>query len=152
MVLEDQRQLLGPNHPDTLKTRQRLAWVWYHCVEKSKAFQELQEVWEKRQATLGPDHPQTIETLDATGWFYWWSAKYDYGIQLLQGVIARHQRALGMGHPLTVRSMACLAWCHHDHDFSNVALLEAVLEAAKRVLGPDSLYVISTLHRLTERH
>lgn len=148
MLLDDQRRLLGANHPDTLQTRQRLAWALYHWVDKSKAFQELQEVLDKRLATLGPDHPQTIHTLDATGWFYWWSANFDYGVTLLHEVVAKQQRDLGMGHPLTVRSMACLAWCHHDQGFSNVPLLEAVLEAAERVLGPGSVYATSTRHRL----
>lgn len=147
-LLDDQSQVLGETHPDTLQTRHRLAWVLYHHTDESRAFQQLNDVLATRQATLGPDHAQTIHALDALGWFHWYSAKYEEGIQLLSEAVANEQRILGMGHPLTVKSMACLAWCQHDSGLSNVPLLETVVDAARSVFGPKSLYVTSTLNRL----
>lgn len=67
-VYEKRKEVLGPNHPDTLTTLD----AWYGLALKfakqrkyDKALKELNEVLEERKRILKPNHPDILQTEDA---------------------------------------------------------------------------------------
>ncbi|KAJ7045012.1 hypothetical protein C8F04DRAFT_521579 [Mycena alexandri] len=62
-VLEEEKQVLGDNHPDTLHTMGKLAKSYSNLGEHQKA-KELQViVLEKQKQVLGDNHPDTLRTM-----------------------------------------------------------------------------------------
>lgn len=66
-VLDAERRVLGPEHPDTLLTMNNLAGVLGdegRNAEAEKMFRELVEI---QTRVLGADHPQTAESVYNVG-------------------------------------------------------------------------------------
>ena len=62
-VLEVRRQVLGPRHPSTLLTQDRVAFSLLGEVgRRQEALAMLQEVLEVQRQVLGPRHPDTLAT------------------------------------------------------------------------------------------
>jgi tetratricopeptide (TPR) repeat protein len=59
-VLEEQKQVLGDNHPDTLVTMGNLASTNSDLGEHQKAKELEATVLEKRKQVLGDNHPHTL--------------------------------------------------------------------------------------------
>jgi serine/threonine protein kinase len=62
MTLEAQ---LGPDHPDTLSSRNLLANAYGHAGRTADAIRLFEQTLQQREAQLGPDHPDTL-TSDST--------------------------------------------------------------------------------------
>ncbi|KAJ7919409.1 hypothetical protein B0H13DRAFT_2268514 [Mycena leptocephala] len=63
IVLEKRKQLLGENHPDTLRTMGNLAITYSHLGEHQKAGELNAIVLEKQKQLLGENHPDTLRTM-----------------------------------------------------------------------------------------
>ena len=61
-VLEAQRDVLGPRHPDTLSTMHNLAITLKDQGRHADAEAMEREVLEARRDVLGPRHPDTLTT------------------------------------------------------------------------------------------
>jgi hypothetical protein len=59
MVMDDQAELLGANHPDTLKTRRKHALAIH---DQDEAARELRAVIDLQVQTLGADHYETAKS------------------------------------------------------------------------------------------
>jgi hypothetical protein len=58
-VFDKRKDLLGPEHPDTLTTRKNIVLLLSNqgkCEEALQAFQEVFDIWKRE---LGPEHPST---------------------------------------------------------------------------------------------
>lgn len=60
--VQQRREVLGPDHPDTLMTRHNMAGVFFEQGKYSEALRIYQAVFEKRREVLGPNHPDTLRT------------------------------------------------------------------------------------------
>jgi hypothetical protein len=68
VMLENYKEVLGDNHPDTLRAMGSLA-VSYHGLGQFHKAEELNIlVLEKRKQSLGDDHPDTLLTMRNLGW------------------------------------------------------------------------------------
>ncbi|MFI7896532.1 tetratricopeptide repeat protein, partial [Streptomyces sp. CACIS-1.16CA] len=59
-VLTDRERVLGPNHPDTLTSRNNLANALNDLGEHQQAADLHQHVLTDRERVLGPNHPDTL--------------------------------------------------------------------------------------------
>jgi hypothetical protein len=59
VLLADQEQTRGPDHPDTLATRDNLAIAYQDAGRTTEAITLHEQTLADRQRTLGPDHPDT---------------------------------------------------------------------------------------------
>jgi hypothetical protein len=59
-VLDKRIDLLGPEHPSTLTTRNNMAGVLSNQGKYEKALQAYQEVFDVWIRELGPEHPDKV--------------------------------------------------------------------------------------------
>src|SRR5699024_6337242 len=87
-TLESLKSILGPDHPDTLTTRNNMALVLDKQGKYEEAFQIYQEVYEiqKRKNVLGPDHPDTLTTRNNMALVLSNQGKYEEAFQIYQEV------------------------------------------------------------------
>ena len=130
-VLDAERRVLGPEHPDTLLTMNNLAGVLGdegRNAEAEKMFRELVEI---QTRVLGADHPQTAESV------------YNVGVaEALQEhrneALSFLRQALDHGPPaegdLAIDADPDLKFLHGDPRF------EAIVTDAKQRLDAQKLY------------
>ena len=59
-LLTDQERLLGPDHPDTLASRNNLALAYQETGRTAEAIALHEQTLATRERLLGPDHPDTL--------------------------------------------------------------------------------------------
>jgi serine/threonine protein kinase/tetratricopeptide (TPR) repeat protein len=62
-ALEKRQQVLGGDHPDTLRSMRQLAVVFKEQGRHAEAESLLRQTLEKQQRVLGPEHPDTFITI-----------------------------------------------------------------------------------------
>ena len=61
-LLPDRQRVLGPDHPDTLTTRNNIAAWTGEGGDPREALRLYRELLPDQQRVLGPDHPDTLTT------------------------------------------------------------------------------------------
>ncbi|KAJ7713487.1 hypothetical protein B0H16DRAFT_1702440 [Mycena metata] len=149
-VLEEQKQVLGDHHPDTLLTMGNLAVSYSNLGEYQKAKELAVIVLEKRKQMLRENHPDTLHTMSNLAHSHSALGELQEAKEL-QGIVAeKRKQVLGENHPDTLRTMGDLASSYSylgEHqkakEFKGI-----VLEKQKQVLGenhPDTLLTMSNL-------
>ena len=59
-TLADRLRVLGPDHPDTLASRNNLAGAYYLAGDLGRAIPLYEQTLADTERVLGPDHPQTL--------------------------------------------------------------------------------------------
>ena len=63
-LLADQERVLGPDHPDTLASRNDLAGAYRAAGRAAEAIALHERTLADRERVLGPDHPSTMTVRD----------------------------------------------------------------------------------------
>ncbi|KAJ7300706.1 hypothetical protein DFH08DRAFT_725072, partial [Mycena albidolilacea] len=149
-VLEKQKQVLGDNHPDTLRTMGNLAWTYSDLGEHQKSKELNLTVLEKRKQVLGDTHPHTLLTMGNLAWTYSDLGEHQKAKELDLNVLEKQKQVLGDNHSDTLRTMGNLA-----NTYSNLGehqkakeLILTVLETQKQVLGDDHPQTLLTMGNL----
>ncbi|KAF8195187.1 P-loop containing nucleoside triphosphate hydrolase protein [Mycena galopus ATCC 62051] len=149
-VLEKQKQLLGDNHPDTLRTMGNLANTYSALGEHRKAKELRVTVLEKQKQLLGDNHPDTLLTIGNLANSYLNLGEHQQAEELNVTVLEKRKQVLGDNHPDTLRTMVNLANLYSNLGEHQQAeeLNVTVLEKLKQVLGdnhPDTLRTMGNL-------
>jgi len=139
----DLERILGPDHPDTMNTRNSLAAAYLAAGRRSEAVPLFERTLADRERTLGLNHPDTLISRNNLAAAYQDAGRVAEAISLLQLTLAARERLLGSGHPVTLNSRGNLAAAYRAAGRSDEAipLLEQTLAGRKRVLGashPDT--------------
>jgi hypothetical protein len=59
-TLTDRERVLGPNHPDTVMTRNNVAWAYHGLGLLPEALRLYEQALTDAERVLGPDHPYTL--------------------------------------------------------------------------------------------
>ena len=59
-TLADRERVLGPDHPDTLTSRNNLAVAYRDAGRTAEAITLHEQTLADRERVLGPDHPDTL--------------------------------------------------------------------------------------------
>ena len=59
-LVADQERVLGPDHPDTLASRNNLALAYRAAGRFDEAISLHEQNLAARERVLGPDHPETL--------------------------------------------------------------------------------------------
>ena len=149
-VLSERQHALGPEHPDTLRTRLDLANSLYRQGKYAEAEVEYRAVNKLLEKVLGPEHPTTLRAgmgvanaLDAQGKYA--EAEADY-----RAVLEIQRRVLGPEHPDPLMTNGNLAKALDDQGKYSDAETEerAVLKLQEKVLGPEHPDTLRTLDDL----
>ncbi|MBM2622844.1 ATP-binding protein [Actinoplanes sp. LDG1-06] len=152
-VLAFRSLLLGPDHPDALATRHRLALVVQAAGNARAAFGHLVEVLDAREQVLGLRHPDTLTTMHSKA----------YARQAMGGpdslrvageefaeVLRHRRRVLGDNHPNTLVTEHNLAWVEQAKGRYVAAetMFRSVLAVQLRRCGPDHPHTLATAANL----
>ncbi|KAJ7789138.1 P-loop containing nucleoside triphosphate hydrolase protein [Mycena olivaceomarginata] len=153
-VLERRKQLLGPDHPDTLTAMANLARI-YCSLGRHKEAEPIEcSVLEKRKQVLSPDHPDTLTAMANLACTYRYFGRYQEAEPLECSVLEKRKQLLGPDHPGTLRAMANLAATYRHLGKYQIAepLGSIMVEKRKQLLGPDHPNTLSGMANLAETY
>ena len=132
-------ELLGPDHRDSLTSRNNLAYAYASAGRLTKAIALYEQVLTDRIRILGEDHPDTLTSRNNLAGAYQRSGRLDEAIALYEQVLTDSIRVLGEDHPDTLASRNYLAYAYESAGrlTEAIALYEQVLTDSIRVLGED---------------
>ena len=135
----DLERLLGPDHPDTLNSRNSLAAAYLAAGRVAEAIPLFEQTLAVRQRLLGPDHPETLTSQNNLASAYQDAGRIAEAIRLYELTLAIRERLLGADHPSTLNSRGNLAAAYlaAGRIAEAIPLLEQTLAGRERVLGPD---------------
>ena len=154
--------LLGPDHPDTLASRNNLAGAYEGAGRLGEAITLYEQVLTDSIRVLGEDHPDTLASRHNLAGAYESAGRLTEAIALFEQLLPDRIRVLGEDHPDTLTSRNNLAYAYHTAGrlTEAIALYEQLLPDSIRVLGedhPDTLtsrnnlaYAYHAAGRLTE--
>ncbi|KAJ7099074.1 P-loop containing nucleoside triphosphate hydrolase protein, partial [Mycena epipterygia] len=149
-VLQQQRNILGEDHPDTLDVMGNLA-VTYEKLEKLKEAEELGVVVvEKMRSVWGDNHPDPLAAMGNLAVTYQKLGKLKEAEELEAVILEKRRNILGENHPDTLRVMGNLASTYKALGRLKEAeeLEIVVLEKRRNVLGdnhPETLRAMGNL-------
>ncbi|GMG13315.1 unnamed protein product [Aspergillus oryzae] len=149
-VLELSKQVLGPEHPDTLTSMADLASTYRNQGRWKEAEKMEVQVLELDKQVLGPEHPNTMTIMANLALTYSDQGQWKEAEELEVQVLELRKQVLGLEHPATLTSMANLASTYSDQERWKEAenLGVQVLKLRKQVLGlehPDTLTIMANL-------
>ena len=134
------RDVLGPDRPDTLASRNSLAGSYRDAGRLDKALTLYEQILEDSIRVLGTDHPSTLTSRFNLACAYKASGRLEEAITLYEQVFSGRSRVLGPDDrsTLTVRDdLAATYWEAGKLDEA-VTLKKQILADAMRIMGPDS--------------
>jgi RNA polymerase sigma factor (sigma-70 family) len=134
----DLERQLGPDHPDTLNSRNSLAAAYLSAGLVAEAIQLFEQTLMARQRMLGPNHPETLTSRNNLASAYQDAGRNTEAIRLYELNLEIRKRLLGVGHPSTLNSRGNLAaaYLSAGRPAEAIPLLEQTLDGRQRVLGP----------------
>jgi non-specific serine/threonine protein kinase/serine/threonine-protein kinase len=145
-----QRRLLGPEHPDTLRTSDYLGFTLQrnnHLTESEKLLRQTLDI---QRHVLGPTYPDTFRTLNDLAGALQLQHRFAEVVKLERETLETERRVLGPEYSETLRSMSTLA---HNLEFQEnhaeaEKLQRDVLEVERRVYGPDHYQTLQAISGL----
>ncbi len=138
-VASDCDRILGPDHPDTLTSRDNLATAYLYAGRLDEAIELQRQTIADRERIQGPDHPGTLNSRSNLAAAYKNAGRLDEAIELQRQTIADRERILGPDHPNTLNSRNNLANAYKDAGRLDEAieLHRQTIAGQERILGPD---------------
>jgi len=149
-AVEIRQRVLGPEHPDTLKSMNNLAIVLWHEGHYADAEKLHRETLDIRRRVLGPEHPDTLNSMNILAVVLDEEGHYADAEKLYRGTLDIQRRVLGPEHPDTLQSMNNLATVLDDEGqyFEAEKLDRETLEIRRRVLGPEHPETLRSMYNL----
>ena len=131
--------LLGPDHPDTLASRNNLAYAYESAGRLEEAITLYEKILTFRIRVLGEDHPNTLISRNNLAHAYESAGRLTEAITLFEQVLPDSIRVLGEDHPLTLISRNNLAGAYRAAGRLEeaITLYEQVTKDCARILGED---------------
>jgi eukaryotic-like serine/threonine-protein kinase len=149
-ALDLRRRVLGPEHPDTLKSMNSLAVVYWYGGKYPQAEDLHRQTLEIKRRVLGPEHPDTLRSMNGLAAVYVDEGKYPQAEALHSQTLEIRRRVLGPEHPDTLMSMNNLAVVYYyEGKYPQAEALDSqILEIRHQVLGPEHPNTLMSMHNL----
>ncbi|MEU6796436.1 FxSxx-COOH system tetratricopeptide repeat protein, partial [Nonomuraea wenchangensis] len=137
-------RVLGGDHPDSLASRNNLAYAYQAAGDLGRAIPLYEQTLADRERVLGGDYPDSLASRNNLAYAYQAAGDLGRAIPLYEQTLADSERVLGGDHPFTLTSRNNLAYAYREAgDLGRaIPLYEQTLADRERVLGgdhPDSL-------------
>ena len=131
--------VLGPNHPGTLASRNNLARAYQDAGRIDEAIPLYKQNLTDTENLMGPIHPHTLTARNNLAQAYHDAGRFQDGLVLHEQILEDSTRKLGPDHPITLRSRNNLAGAYRETGRLDeaITLYEQILEDSTRNLGPD---------------
>ncbi|KAH8824127.1 hypothetical protein DL96DRAFT_1502139 [Flagelloscypha sp. PMI_526] len=148
--LRENRRILGPGHPDTLRSMSNLALTYSDLGQHRKALELKERVLKLQRHVLGEEHPDTLRSMSSFANTYSDLGQHRNAFELNEQVLMLRKQILGEEHPDTVGSMSNLALTYLDFGQHRNALelQEQVLKLQKRILGEEHPRALTSMRNL----
>ena len=132
-ALELRQTKLGPDHPDTLASRNNLAEAYQAAGRTAEAIALHEATLKLRESKLGPDHPDTLDSRNNLAVAYRAAGRTAEAIALHEATLKLTEAKLGPDHPDTLTSRNNLAAAYHaaGRTAEAIALHEATLKLTR---------------------
>ena len=153
-LLADQNQALGPDYPDTLTSRNSLAYAYQAAGRTAEAIKLHEQTLDARARVLGPDHPDTLTSRNNLASAYRAAGRTGEALTLHEQTLAARERVLGPDHPNTLASRNNLANAYQEagRTAEAIRLHEQTLDAMERLLGPDHPRTLTSRNNLANAY
>ena len=153
-ALDLRRRVLGPEHPETLRSMNNLAQVYWHQEKYAQAEALFSQTLEARRRVLGPEHPDTLLSMNDLAGAYVLEGKYAQAEALFSQTLEIQRRVLGPEHPDTLTSMNNLAAVYENEGKNTQAeaLYSQTLDIRRRVLGPEHPDTLESMDNLADAY
>ena len=141
---------LGPDHPDTLASRNSLAGAYRDAGRLDKAITLYEQNLDGRSRVLGPDHRSTLTTRDQLAATYWEAGRLDEAITLYKQILDDSLRIMGADSPGASTARLKLADAYRDAGRLDEAvnMLKQNLDDVARTLALDHPDTLTARNRL----
>ena len=140
--------VLGPDHPDTLWSKRRLAATLRALGNRDQAFAMFREIVERRKAAQGPDDSDTLTSMVDFALAHRGTGREAEGIRLAEYVYEVRKAKGGADSELASDTLFTMALLYVDVGQAAKALpmFEQVLENRRARFGVDSAQAANLLH------
>jgi tetratricopeptide (TPR) repeat protein len=114
LLTEDLEWMLGPDHTDTLRSRNSLAVAYQEAGRVSEAIPLFEQTLVGRERVLGPKHPDTLTSQHNLAVAYQEAGRVGEAIRMLELTLAARERLLGAADPRTLNTQGNLAAAYRD--------------------------------------
>ena len=130
---------LGPDHSDTLSSRNNLANAYQDAGKLEEAITLYEQNLKDFENLLGPDHPETLTSRNNLANAYQDAGRLNEAIVLYEQALTDSTHILGPNHLYTLAAQSNLANAYRDSGRLDKAieLLQQTLEDHTRILGPS---------------
>jgi Tetratricopeptide repeat len=111
-LVADFERVLGPDHPNTMGSRNNLAAAYRAAGRAAEAIPLHEQTLAAYERVLGPDHPDTLSSRNNLAGAYWAAGRAAEAIPLFEQTLAAFERMLGPDHPDALRSRNNLAYTY----------------------------------------
>jgi tetratricopeptide (TPR) repeat protein len=138
-------QLLGGDHPDTIRAREKLADSFERAGQPASAIGLYETALAEAQDALGPNNPVTFTALTKLAHAYLAAGRTGDAIAVHKRNVNAREVIQGPRHPDTITARASLADCYREAGQLKEAidLFERTLADRERVQGPRHLDTIA---------
>ncbi|PON20283.1 hypothetical protein TGAM01_v210834 [Trichoderma gamsii] len=98
------RQVLGENHPDTIRSMASLATTYYSQGRYNEAEGIYKQTLDLRRQVLGENHPNTIRSMADLATTYYSQGRYNEAEGIYKQTLDLRRQVLGEKHPDTIRN------------------------------------------------
>jgi tetratricopeptide (TPR) repeat protein len=113
-VLADAQRILGADHPDTLGSRNNLAYAYRLAGRVGEAIPLFEQTLADYGRVLGAGHPYTLTSRNNLAYAYQSAGRLGEAIPLFERTLADRERILGADHPDTLTSRNDLAGAYRS--------------------------------------
>ena len=147
-------EALGPDHPNTLASRNSLAGAYRDAGRLDKAITLYEQNLEDSINVLGPDHPSTLTSRFNLADAYRASGRLDEAITLKKQILDDALRIMGPDSPDTLTARNQLAGAYRDAGRLNEAVNvhQQNLDDVARTLGLDHPDALTARNRLASAY
>jgi len=151
---EDRTRILGPDHRDTLASRNNLAGAYQAAGRLDQAIPLLQQTLDDSARILGPHHPRTLTSRNNLAGAYQAAGRISEAIPLFEQALTDHTYILGPHHPDTLTSRNNLAGAYQAAGrlHEAIPLFEQTLTDCTYFLGPHHPRTLNTRNHLANAY
>ena len=153
--LTDRQRILGPDHPQTLATRGRLAYALLetgNAEQTTRATDMLRDLLKDQKHLLGPNHPHTLATRGRLAYALLETGNAEQttrATDMLRDLLKDQKHLLGPNHPHTLATRGRLAYAlletgNAEQTTRATDMLRDLLKDQKHLLGPNHPQTIMT--------
>jgi tetratricopeptide (TPR) repeat protein/transcriptional regulator with XRE-family HTH domain len=148
------QRLHGSDHPETLRSKNNLAYIYQNAGQLKWAIPLLEETLADRERVLGVDHHETLASRNNLAYTYRAAADPERAIPLLESALTASERVLGVDHrdTLTVRNNLALTYDQAGYSERAIRLHRATLTVRKRTLDTNHPDILQSQNNLALAH